>query len=192
MRTVVNIVYQCERRPHPASFARPVVPLQHLWSFKGGTGVVLQQLHRNTTFRVWATTERPNYFPGHSKVARRSQPCAKGALAIFHKYCCFIKYGGMITKLTVILQGILLICQNVTVWMCGAWIRIYYVLCSKSIAHLVACSGPPISSQRAVKGIRICETRLFQTSWHGNAFRFTWPFASESNSHRWIPPTKDQ
>ena len=35
---------------HSAFFAWPVVPLQQLWSFKEGTRVVLQQLHRNITF----------------------------------------------------------------------------------------------------------------------------------------------
>ena len=65
---------------HFAFFARPVVPLQQLWSFKEGTRVVLQQLHRNRTFWVPATTERPNHFYGRTKVARRSQPCVKGAL----------------------------------------------------------------------------------------------------------------
>ena len=64
---------------HSASFARPVSPLQQIWSFKEGTRVVLQQLHRNRTFWVWATTERPGHFSGRSKVARRSQPCVKGA-----------------------------------------------------------------------------------------------------------------
>ena len=52
-----------------ASFARPVAPLQQIWSFKEGTRVVLQQLHRNRTFWVWATTERPDHFSGRSKVA---------------------------------------------------------------------------------------------------------------------------
>ena len=47
---------------HSAFFARPVVPLQQFWSFKEGTRVVLQQLHRNRTFWVPATTERPNHF----------------------------------------------------------------------------------------------------------------------------------
>ena len=67
---------------HSAFFARPVVSLQQLWSFKEGTRVVLQQLHRNRTFWVPATTERPNHFYGRTKVARRSQPCVKGALAM--------------------------------------------------------------------------------------------------------------
>ena len=64
---------------HSAFFVRHVVPLQQLWSFKEGTRVVLQQLHRNRTFWVPATTERPNHFYGRTKVARRSQPCVKGA-----------------------------------------------------------------------------------------------------------------
>ena len=33
----------------------------------------------NRTFWVPATTERPNHFYGRTKVARRSQPCVKGA-----------------------------------------------------------------------------------------------------------------
>ena len=67
---------------HSAFFARPVVPLQQFWSFKEGTRVVPQQLHRNRTFWVPATTERPNHFYGRTKVARRSQPCVKGALIV--------------------------------------------------------------------------------------------------------------
>ena len=63
---------------HFASFARPVVPHRELWSFKRGTRVVLKQLHRNRTFWVWATTERPSHFSGRSKVTQRSQPCVKG------------------------------------------------------------------------------------------------------------------
>ena len=46
---------------------------------KEHTRVVLQQLHRNTAFWVWVTTEHPGQFSGRSKVARRSQPCVKGA-----------------------------------------------------------------------------------------------------------------
>ena len=64
---------------HSAFFVRPFVPLQQLWSFKEGTRVVLQQLHRDRTFWVPATTERPNHLYGRTKVARRSQPCVKGA-----------------------------------------------------------------------------------------------------------------
>ena len=75
--------------PHSTSFAWPAVPPQQLWSFKEGTRVVLHQLHRNRTFWVWATTEHRNHFSGRSKVARRSQPCVKGAwvsLCIMHSW----------------------------------------------------------------------------------------------------------
>ena len=54
------------------------MPLQQLWSFKEGTRIVLQQLQRNRTFWVWATTERPDHFYGRPKEARTSQPCVKG------------------------------------------------------------------------------------------------------------------
>ena len=47
---------------------------------KEGTRVALQQLHRNRTFWVPATTERPNHIYGCTTVTRRSQPCVKGAL----------------------------------------------------------------------------------------------------------------
>ena len=43
--------------------------------------------------------------------------------------------------------------------LCGAWIGIYCFLCSKHIAHLVACSGPPLVHDGPL-GSRICETRL--------------------------------
>ena len=75
---------------HSAFFARPVVPLQQLWSFKEGTRVVLQQLHRNRTFWVPATTERPNHFYGRTRVARRSQPCVKGPLTTVFAFCLIV------------------------------------------------------------------------------------------------------
>ena len=53
-----------------------------------------------------------------------------GCIAIFHKYCCYIKHSGIITNL--ILGGILLICQYNKMRIYGAWIRIYFVLCSKT------------------------------------------------------------
>ena len=77
---------------HSAFFTRPVVPLQQLWSFKEGTRVVLQQLHRNRTFWVPATTERPNHFYGRTTVARRSQPCVKGALITHTSSNVWVRY----------------------------------------------------------------------------------------------------
>ena len=59
-----------------------------------------------------------------------------GCIVIFHKYCCYIKYGGIIIKFdstkSFMIGGISLICQNTTMRVYGAWIRIYKVLCSKT------------------------------------------------------------
>ena len=63
---------------HSASLVQSVVRLLQFWWVKEGTRVVLQQLHRNRTFLVWATTEHPDHLSGCSKVARRSQHCVKG------------------------------------------------------------------------------------------------------------------
>ena len=66
---------------HSASFARPVAPLQQIWSFKEGTKVVLQQLHRNRTFWVWATTERPEHFFWSLKGGTKVAALCKGGLS---------------------------------------------------------------------------------------------------------------
>ena len=63
---------------------RPVLPQQQFWWNKERTRLVLQQLHRNRTFWVWVTTERPAQFSGRSKVAQRSQPCVKGLCDTSH------------------------------------------------------------------------------------------------------------
>ena len=45
---------------------------------------------------------------------------------------CFVKHGAIITNLTLCNPcGVLLICQNTTVRVFGAWVILYYVLCSK-------------------------------------------------------------
>ena len=67
--------------------------------------------------------------------------------AIFHRYCCYIKYWCLITYLTYeILGGISLICRNATMRVYEAWLRIFFVLCIKT--HLAACSGPPLVRDR--------------------------------------------
>ena len=51
-----------------------------------------------------------------------------GSTSIFH-YCCYIKHKGIITNLTLWDPwSMLLICQNITMWICRAWIRKYYIL----------------------------------------------------------------
>ena len=75
---------------HCASFGRPMASFERsLWRplclYSATTATLepqwqlLQQLPRNKTFWVPATTGRPNHFYGRTKVARRSQPCVKGA-----------------------------------------------------------------------------------------------------------------
>ena len=54
----------------------------------------------------------------------------------------------------------LLICQDATMRVCGAWISIYYVYVQKHIAHLVALFWFPAGSRRAAGGAHICETPL--------------------------------
>ena len=55
---------------------------------------------------------------------------------------------------------ILLIYQNATVRVCGARIRVYYVLCSKIYRTLGSLFLTPAGSRRAAWGTRICEIRL--------------------------------
>ena len=57
-----------------------------------------------------------------------------------------------------------LICQNVTVRVCGAWIKIYYILCSKTYNTFSGLFWSPIGSRRAARGTRICETHLLARS----------------------------
>ena len=52
----------------------------------------------------------------------------------------------------------LLICQNATVY--GAWIKIFYVLCSKTYSTFGGLFWSTTGSRRAARGARICETRL--------------------------------
>ena len=56
-------------------------------------------------------------------------------IALFHKYCCFIKRGGITLQLIwlwEIIGGMLLMCQNATMRVYGARIKIYCILCSKT------------------------------------------------------------
>ena len=43
---------------------------------------------------------------------------------------------------------------------CGAWIRIHYVLCSKRYSTFGGLFWTPVGSRRATRGACICETRL--------------------------------
>ena len=70
--------------------------------------------------------------------AHKSEQPTASCIATFHKYPCFINHWGIAINLKIyeILWCMLLIYQNATMRVCGAWIRICYSLCSKIIYHL--------------------------------------------------------
>ena len=101
-----------------------------------------------------------NYFspigeqPEQRILAYKSEQPTAGCMEIFHKYCCYIKHGGIITHLT---------SWNtwrhvIDVWAYGAWIRIYYILCSKTYGAFGGLFWSPAGSQQAARNARICET----------------------------------
>ena len=55
-------------------------------------------------------------------------------------------------------------CQNTTMWVNGALIKRYCVLCSKTYSTLHSCNNFPVDSQQAARGARICETSLLRES----------------------------
>ena len=59
-----------------------------------------------------------------------------------------------------IIGGTLLMCQNTTMWVYGAWIKTYYVLCSKTYSSFGNVLKSSASSRQAARGARICETGL--------------------------------
>ena len=71
--------------------------------------------------------------PEQRILTHKSEQPPAGCIAIFHKYSCNIKHGGIITNLTLWNPwGILLISQSTTTRVYGARVRIYDVLCSKT------------------------------------------------------------
>ena len=63
-------------------------------------------------------------------LAHKSEQPTVGCIGIFHKYGGYIKHGGIITNLNLwIPWGNVSVCQNAMLWVCGACIRLYYLLC---------------------------------------------------------------
>ena len=56
-------------------------------------------------------------------------------------------------------RGISLICQNTTMRLYGAWIRVYHVLYSKSYCTFSGLFWSPAGSRQATRCARLCETR---------------------------------
>ena len=65
-----------------------------------------------------------NYFPiAVGMLAYKSEEPTNGCIAMFHKYCCYMKHGGITTNLThEIIGSMFLICQNTSnagIWSMG-------------------------------------------------------------------------
>ena len=85
--------------------------------------------------------------------AHKSKQLIANCIAMFRKYCCYIKHGGIVRNLTILNPwGILLMCPNTTMRVYGS--RIYHVLWSKHIS-LLADVLTPASSRQAVRSSRI-------------------------------------
>ena len=83
--------------------------------------------------------------------------------ALFHKYCWYIKHVVIITNSTLWDHwGMLLIWQNTTIRVLGAWIKISYVLCSKTYGTFGCLFWSPGGSRQAAGSTRICGTGLLQ------------------------------
>ena len=56
-----------------------------------------------------------------------------GCITIFHKYAAAIQNMGILQQIWLyeIIEGMLLMCQNTTMRVYGAWIT-YYILCQKT------------------------------------------------------------
>ena len=66
----------------------------------------------------------------HHKLDHELQQPTGGYIAIFHKYYCYTKRGGITTFwLNEIMGGTLPMCQSTTMRVNGAWIKRYCVLC---------------------------------------------------------------
>ena len=82
--------------------------------------------------------------PEQRILAYKSEQLTAGCIATFDEYCCYIKHGG-ITNLTLWNPwGMLLMCQNATIRIRGAFIRIYYVSRLKHMTPLAVCSSLPL------------------------------------------------
>ena len=63
-------------------------------------------------------------------------------------------------RLNEIIGGMLLMCQNITMWVYGAWIKTYYVLSSKTYSTFGNVLKSTASLRQAARSNRIYETRL--------------------------------
>ena len=96
-----------------------------------------------------------SFYPGGEQPERRifayqsEQPTAC-CRVIFHEYPCYVKHGRIITNLPLWnFWGMFLICQSNTMRVYGAWIRTYFVLCSKTCGTFGGLYWFPAGSRQA-------------------------------------------
>ena len=142
-------------------------------------------------------------------LAHKSQEPMACCRVIFHKYCCYINHECIITNWSLyeILGGIFLLCQNTTMRVYGAWIRIYCFYVQKHKAPLAVCSNlllvheKPLGLTTFVRLTYSWDVQYLPTylkkevmmlSRHGLIIHITGPLCRESTGNQWIPCTKDQ
>ena len=107
--------------------------------------------------------------PNTVNIHELKQPTT-GCIAIFNKYCCCTKRGGITTNLTRNHWGMLLMCQNTTMRVYGAWVKFYYASCPKTYSGFENVSYSNASSRQAARSARICEIGLLRLCvskfWH--------------------------
>ena len=65
-----------------------------------------------------------------------------------------------------IIGGTLSMFQNTTMWVNGAWIKRYCVLCSKTYNTMHSCHNFPASSRQTARSACICEMSLLEAMSH--------------------------
>ena len=107
--------------------------------------------------------------PEHRKLAQELKQPTAGCIAIFHKYYCYTKRG-VLQQIWLYesMRGMLLMCQNTTMPVYGAWIKTYYFLCPKIYSSFGNVSYSTTSSRHAAWSARICETGLLLALWNIN------------------------
>ena len=118
---------------------QPVNPVCEFQNTVPSCGFPLWVLRRMITEKSNYSTQQSSCFatffpngeqPEHRKLSLEFKQPTAGCIAIYRKYWCHTQCGGITTYLTLwSLWGMLLMCQNTTMWVYGARIKTYYVLC---------------------------------------------------------------